>query len=129
MHTQFSRAELPESIIDKELAHLNKMGLEIQCKSKLGERPPVSDLAEQFDSVLVAIGSVDPELIEGSGFRNERQEGQNRPRDHAKGKIKNVFIAGTMVHNKDRKVYSIAAGKGVFICMTQFLSGKPIVGT
>ena len=127
LHTQFSRAELPELIIEKEIAHLEKMGLVVQHGQVLGEQLKISELSEEYDSVLLALGSVDAEMLTAQGLE---MKGKKLKTDAVtmQSTISNVFVAGTMTHNKDRKVYSIAAGKGVFICMNQFMSGKPIVG-
>jgi len=127
IHTQFSRSELPESIIDKEIAHLGKMGLEVQHQKTLGAEIQLYELCESYDAVLLTLGKVDSEMLVAQGLE---MKGKKLKTDAQtmQSTIPKVFIAGAMTHNKDRKVYSIAAGKSVSICLTQFLSGKPIVG-
>jgi len=127
LHTQFSRTELPLSIIEKESLHLNKMGLQVQYGQRLGEQLQLAELAKSHDAVVLSLGAVDEGLMASQGLEMKGKKVKVDP-DTMQSSIKNVFLAGTMVHAKDRKVYSIAAGKAVCICIHQFLSGKPIVG-
>ncbi|MFO7815570.1 MAG: FAD-dependent oxidoreductase [Halanaerobiales bacterium] len=49
---------LPKDILDKELAHFDKMGgIEVNCGQELGKDIKLEQLKQDYDSVLIAIGS------------------------------------------------------------------------
>lgn len=48
---------LPKDTLRKELAHFNKMGIEIHCDKKLGTDFTLAEIREQFDAVVLAVGS------------------------------------------------------------------------
>ncbi len=49
---------LPKAILDKEYAHLDKMGgISITCNQKLGKDIFLEELKKKYDAVVVAIGS------------------------------------------------------------------------
>jgi len=75
----------------------------------------------------LALGRVDSEMLEGQGLKMKGKK-LEMDKKSQQSNLPTVFIAGTMNHGKDRKVYSIAEGKGAMISVHQFLSGKPVVG-
>lgn len=47
---------LPKAIVDREIAHLGKIGIEIECNRKLGGNLKLEDLKKNYDAVAVTIG-------------------------------------------------------------------------
>ncbi len=61
---------LPKDLLDKELDHFNKMGgIEFRCNQELGKDIELSDLKEEYDAVVVAVGS-----WKSSSMRTEGEE-------------------------------------------------------
>lgn len=58
---------LPKAILDKEINHFYKMGIEIECGRKLGDNLSIAELKRDFDAVAVTIGcwKPSPMRIEG----------------------------------------------------------------
>lgn len=49
---------LPKAILDQELAHFDRMGgIEIFCNKELGENLDLNALKEEYDAVIIAVGS------------------------------------------------------------------------
>lgn len=127
LSNQFSPEELPPSVLEKEWALLEKMGLYVKGNQSLGKELQLKELTDSYDAVLIALGRVDGEMLESQGLQ---LKGKKLAVDKKtqQSSLPTVFIAGTMNHGKDRKVYSIAEGKGAMISIHQLLSGKPVVG-
>ena len=60
---------LPKNLLDKEIAHFGKMGIEFSFGKKLGESLQLDELKAKFDAVIVAIG-----CWQASGMRCEGEE-------------------------------------------------------
>lgn len=60
---------LPKAILDREVAHFEKLGVVFHYGCKLGDNVTLSDLEEKFDAVVIAVGCWKP-----SGMRCEGEE-------------------------------------------------------
>ncbi|MBF0198654.1 MAG: (2Fe-2S)-binding protein [Planctomycetes bacterium] len=127
LNSQFSTAECPDKIKSAEVSFLESLGIKIHYKQALGETISLEQLGESHQSTILALGKVDVDLIESQGLEMKAKKVAINAKT-MQSTIKHVFIAGAMHHAKDRKVYSIAAGKSVSISVRQYLEGKPIVG-
>jgi NADPH-dependent glutamate synthase beta subunit-like oxidoreductase/ferredoxin len=58
---------LPRSIIDREIAQVTAAGVEIRCGVEVGASLPVSQLAAEFDAVVMAAGTLRPNGLELPG--------------------------------------------------------------
>jgi NADPH-dependent glutamate synthase beta subunit-like oxidoreductase/ferredoxin len=127
LSTQFSQDILPATVLEKEWSLLQKMGLHAQTGKTLGQNLELSELISSHDAIVLALGRVDEEMLVAQGLK---LKGKKLAIDKKtqQSNLQKVFIAGAMNHGKDRKVYSIAEGKGAMVSVHQFLSGKPVVG-
>ncbi len=48
---------LPRDVIDREIASIEKMGVQLICGKKLGEDFTISDLKKDYDAVFVGVGA------------------------------------------------------------------------
>ncbi|WP_276740145.1 FAD-dependent oxidoreductase [Victivallis vadensis] len=60
---------LPKAILDRELAHYEKMGVKFVFGKKLGDNLTVEELLKEFDAVVIAVG-----CWKASGMRCEGEE-------------------------------------------------------
>jgi len=59
---------LPKNILDKEIAHFDKMGgITIQCNQKLGDNLSLEELGKKYDAVAITIGSWKPSPMRAEG--------------------------------------------------------------
>ncbi|MEI6891750.1 MAG: FAD-dependent oxidoreductase [Pontiella sp.] len=54
---------LPRAIIDREIAQITGLGVEIQCNISIGTDRPFSHVLEKFDAVVMAAGTLKPNLL------------------------------------------------------------------
>ena len=60
---------LPKAVLDRDLAHFEKMGIEFRFDCKLGEKLSLDELKKDFDAVILAVG-----CWAGSSMRCEGEE-------------------------------------------------------
>ncbi len=60
---------LPKTLLDKELVHLEKLGVKFEFGKKLGSNLALDELQKNFDAVIVAVG-----CWQASGMRCEGEE-------------------------------------------------------
>lgn len=48
---------LPRDILDKEIATLISVGIEVKLETKVGDKPSIADLKEKYDAIYIAIGA------------------------------------------------------------------------
>ena len=58
---------LPRAVIDREISQVTAAGVEIRCGVEIGGAMPVSRLTEEFDAVVMAAGTLRPNLLELPG--------------------------------------------------------------
>ena len=58
---------LPREIIDKEIAQITAMGVDIVCNAAIGETLPLTELADANDAVVLAAGTLDPNMLDLPG--------------------------------------------------------------
>ncbi|MCK4563988.1 MAG: FAD-dependent oxidoreductase [Verrucomicrobia bacterium] len=58
---------LPRRIIDHEIEQIKAQGVEIVCNSSIGKEITLSALMEQYDAVVMAAGTLDPNLLDLPG--------------------------------------------------------------
>ena len=62
-----SRIRLPRDIIRKEIEQIELLGVEILCNQNIGVDVTVEELHARFDAVVVAAGTLDPNIIDIPG--------------------------------------------------------------
>ena len=60
---------LPKAILDREIAHFEKLGIKFHFGKKLGQNLAIAELEENFDAVVIAVG-----CWKASGMRCEGEE-------------------------------------------------------
>lgn len=58
---------LPRSIIEREIAQVMATGVEIQCGVDIGGASALTDLAQRFDAVVLAAGTLRPNFLDLPG--------------------------------------------------------------
>ncbi|HNX53358.1 MAG TPA: FAD-dependent oxidoreductase, partial [Pontiellaceae bacterium] len=58
---------LPRDLINKEIGQIEALGVQIICNAEIGRTLPLKQLAEQFDAVILAAGTLKPNLLDLPG--------------------------------------------------------------
>jgi formate dehydrogenase major subunit len=54
---------LPRNIIDREIEQITSLGVDIICNTAIGKDLPFSKLTESFDAIIMAAGTLKPNLL------------------------------------------------------------------
>ena len=98
---------MPKELLNKELAHFEKMGIQFRFGQKLGENLTLEELQKSFDAVIVAVG-----CWKASGMRCEGEELAVQGIDFLRG----VALAGNTGANPG-KVVVIGGGNTAMDCV------------
>ena len=58
---------LPRDIIDREIDQITRLGVEIKCNTAIGKEIAFSDLQLEFDAVIIAAGTLLPNMLDLPG--------------------------------------------------------------
>jgi formate dehydrogenase major subunit len=98
---------LPKNLLDKEVAHFVKMGIEFSFGKKLGENIQLDELKSAYDAVIIAIG-----CWQASGMRCEGEELALPGIDY----LRNVIENGCTAPNPG-KVLVVGGGNTAMDCL------------
>ena len=98
---------LPKSLLDKEIAHFSKMGIEFSYGKKLGENLSLNELKSSFDAVIVAVG-----CWQASGMRCEGEELATPGIDFLRNVVENNCVAAN-----PGKVLVVGGGNTAMDCL------------
>ncbi|MBE6377767.1 MAG: 4Fe-4S dicluster domain-containing protein [Lentisphaerae bacterium] len=98
---------LPKNLLDKEIAHFSKMGIEFSFGKKLGENIQLDELKAAYDAVIIAIG-----CWQASGMRCEGEELALPGIDY----LRNVIENGCTAPNPG-KVLVVGGGNTAMDCL------------
>ena len=109
---------LPKAILDREIAHFEKLGIKIVCGQKLGKDISLDELESRFDAVVLAVG-----CWKASGMRCEGEELATLGIDF----LRNVALRDTKAANPGR-VIVVGGGNTAMDCLrTSVRLGSPRV--
>jgi hypothetical protein len=119
--------ELPRDVLDKEIAEVEKLGVEFRCGTRIGGEISLEDLRKDFDAVFVAVGALESEGVESMGLKPGRNgiavDGRNYETN-----LPGVFAGGDAVHKRKLTVRAVADGKEAAASIEQYLSGETVTG-
>ena len=58
---------LPRAVIDKEVEQISRLGVEIRCNQDIGKDVTVEQLLADYDAVVIAAGTLDPNILDLPG--------------------------------------------------------------
>ena len=109
---------LPKAILDREIAHFEKLGVKFNCNRKLGNDLTLAELESRFDAVVLAVGCWKP-----SGMRCEGEELATLGIDF----LRDVALRDTRAANPGR-VIVVGGGNTAMDCLrTSVRLGSPRV--
>ena len=118
-----SEAELPRSVLEAELAQLERLGIEFKLNVELGRDLNLEGLTRGFDAVLLTIGEIPSHethnlgvVLGPSGIESDPNTGWTSAR--------NVFAAGSAVKPVKQLVRAMAEGRAVAECVQLHLLGR-----
>ncbi len=122
-----SEEQLPRDVLDKEIALIEKLGVQFQGQTRIGTALSMEDLRSDFDAVFVAVG----ELKAGGPAWMGLETGPNGiviNRKTYETNLAGVFAGGDAVRKRRLAVRAVADGKEAAVSISQYLSGRVITG-
>jgi ferredoxin len=125
LRSQLDDQALPRSILDQEMAQLQRLGLQLKLSVEFGTVVTLDGLQRGFDIVLLAVGPL------GAGEANSfgvacTAAGIKVNAQTYQTSVPNVFAAGSAVKPVAQLVRAMAEGRAAARCIDQFLSGQEI---
>lgn len=118
--------DLPEEVIEAEAEIIHSLGAVFDMEVRLGEDVLLSNLREDYDAVLLAVGQTEERDVVSWGLEAGKH-GVHVDRDSLATSTIGVFAGGNAIRRSSRlKVRSVADGRSAAVSIGQFLSGNPL---
>ncbi len=125
----FPSYRLPRQVIEKDLAVIEKMGIEVRLKTEVGKDISPETLYQSFDAIYIAAGMAGAEsmvrLFKGLK-RTRRGTIQADPVTLETG-LKGVFAGGDLVTGPGTMMDSMAQGRKAAISIDRYLRGEDLL--
>jgi len=124
----FPSYRLPREIVEKDLAVIDQMRIEVKCNTRVGEDVSAETLMQSYDAIFIAAGVTGAESILRAfkGLKKTRRGNiQVNPVSLETG-MKGIFAGGDMVTGPGTIVESMAHGRKAAISIDRYLRGKEL---
>ncbi len=119
--------KLPKSILNAEIEQILELGVELRLKQTLGKNLNISELKDDYNAVVLALGKTDPNL-----FKNSEIELSSRGivvnRKTYETNVPGIFTGGNAISEGKMAIRSVAHGKYIANSVNQFVNGRTITG-
>jgi NADPH-dependent glutamate synthase beta subunit-like oxidoreductase len=119
--------ELPRDVLDREIALIEKLGVEFRANITIGTELTLGDLRKDFDAVFIAVGQLKPDdkgwlplktsetgiIVDGRTYQTS---------------LPGVFAGGDAVRKRRLTVRAVADGKEAAAAICQYLCGRDVTG-
>lgn len=113
--------QLPKSVLDAEIEQVSALGAKFHLEKTLGEDFGLAELRSQYDSIVLGLGKVPPNLFDGSGI-DLTPRGLAINRETFETSVPGVFAGGNAVTESRMAIRSLAHGKGIAYSISHFLN-------
>ncbi len=120
--------DLPRDVLQGELGSIEGYGVRFCLATRVGDNPSLTDLLEEFDAVLLALGRIQPNanpwlshLASPTGVLTDAKSFMTS--------MPGVFAAGSVVRSEKLAVRAFAQGRLAAEALTQYLAGEPVTGS
>ncbi len=125
----FPSYRLPRQVIEKDLAVIDRMGIEVRLNTEVGKDISPETLLQSFDAIYLAVGAAGAEsmtrLFKGLK-RTRRGTVQADPVTLETG-LKGVFAGGDLVTGPGTMINSMAQGRKAAISIDRYLCGEDLL--
>ena len=118
---------LPADVLDKDIASILSMGIDLQLSRCLGQDVMLDDLRRTFDAVVIAAGQLEQAEIEAWGLANG-PHGIKVDRHSYQTSLPGVFAGGQSIRTQRLAVRAIADGKAMAASADRYLRGQKVAG-
>jgi heterodisulfide reductase subunit A-like polyferredoxin len=122
----FPSYRLPRKVVEKDLAVIDKMGIEVKCDSRAGKDISPETLNQSYDATFIAGGVAGAEgiLLAFKGLKRTRRGMiQVNPISLETG-LKGIFAGGDMVTGPGTIIESMAQGRRAALSIDRYLRAE-----
>ena len=122
----FPSYRLPREVVEKDLAVIDKMGIEVKCNTRVGKDVSPESLRQSYDAIFIAGGFIGAESILRVFKGLKRTRGgaiQVNPISLETG-VKGIFAGGDVVTGPGTIVESMAHGRKAALSIDRYLRGE-----
>jgi heterodisulfide reductase subunit A-like polyferredoxin len=125
----FPSYRLPRQVVEKDLAVIDKMGIEVKCNTQVGKDVSLETLIQSYNAIFIAGGITGVESITRAlkGLKKTRRGTiQVNPISLETG-VKGIFAGGDMATGPGTIVESMAHGRKAAISIDRYLRGEDLL--
>lgn len=119
------KAILPEEVLDKEIAFIEKAGVRFRLGETIDKEAFVR-LRQNFDAVVIATGALEEQLRQW-GVETYKQ-GILINKSTYETNLPGVFAIGSVLKPMQMAIKSLGHGKEASFCLVQYLKGEEVKG-
>ncbi|HUL32029.1 MAG TPA: FAD-dependent oxidoreductase, partial [Thermodesulfobacteriota bacterium] len=125
----FPSYRLPREVVEKDLAVIDKMGIEVKCNTQIGKDVTPETLMQSYDAIFIAGGIAGAEsilrVLKGLK-RTKRGTIQVNPIS-LETSVKGIFAGGDIVTGPGTIVESMAHGRRAALSIDRYLRGEDLL--
>jgi ferredoxin len=121
------RYAVPQNQLSADVALIEKLGVEFQARTRIGEVLSLEELRRDFDAVFVAVGEIKQGDAAWIGLEVKNCNIVVDSRTYQTS-LPGVFAGGDAVRKRRLTVRAVADGKEAAVSISQYLSGQVITG-
>jgi heterodisulfide reductase subunit A-like polyferredoxin len=125
----FPSYRLPRQVIEKDLAVIEKMGIEVRLKTEVGKDISPEMLLQSFDAIYLAAGMAGAESMTllFKGLKRTRRGTVQADAVTLETGLKRVFAGGDLVTGPGTTIDSMAQGRKAAISIDRCLRGEDLL--
>ncbi|MEI6033547.1 MAG: FAD-dependent oxidoreductase [Verrucomicrobiae bacterium] len=116
-------AELPRAVLDAEIDVIRRLGLELRPCTRLGRDISIAEIRQTFDSVILAVGSMQNTDPAGLGVEATERTIRISPAT-LQTSVPGVFAAGSAIRASYDPARSVGDGRSLADSADSFMSGR-----
>ena len=126
----FPSYRLPRQVVEKDLAVIDKMGIEVKCNTQVGKDVPLETLTQSYDAIFIAGGITTGVESITSGFKGLKKTRRGTIQVNPislETDVKGIFAGGDMATGPGTIIESMAHGRKAAISIDRYLCGEDLI--
>jgi heterodisulfide reductase subunit A-like polyferredoxin len=125
----FPSYRLPRQVVEKDLAVIDKMGIEVKCNTQVGRDVSLETLTQSYDAIFIAAGITAVESMTRAlkGLKKTRRGTIQVNPTSLETDVKGIFAGGDMATGPGTIVEAMAHGRKAAISIDRYLRGEDLL--
>ncbi len=125
----FPSYRLPKKVVEKDLAVIDRMGIEVKCNTRVGKDVSPETVRQSYDAIFIAAGITGAESILNTfkGLKRTRRRTIRVNPVSLETDVKGIFAGGDAVTGPGTIIESMAHGRKAAVSIDRFLRGEDLL--